>query len=270
MKKIIQQYAVVLGFGFCLAPVAWASGQHAGGHTQHEAGSASLGEPGKREDVTRTISVTMNDSMRFTPDKIVAQEGETLLLKIRNAGQVKHELTLGSTQALQEHAQLMKKFPNMEHADPETVSLQPGKDGELIWKFKQAGAVNFACLEPGHYDAGMRGSIAVEAKKAGSAAPVNEVASAALQKVDSVTPPAMSGAGALPWIKAKVKKVNADAAKVTLSHEEITNLDMPGMTMVFSLANKEMLNGLSEGAEIDAQFAEVDGRYVVQAWRISE
>ena len=74
----------------------------------------------------------------------------------------------------------------------------------------------------------------------------------------------------LPWIKAKVKKVNADAAKVTLSHEEITNLDMPGMTMVFSLANKEMLNGLSEGAAIDAQFAEVDGRYVVQAWRISE
>ena len=74
----------------------------------------------------------------------------------------------------------------------------------------------------------------------------------------------------LPWIKAKVKKVNADAAKVTLSHEEITNLDMPGMTMVFSLANKEMLIGLSEGVEIDAQFAEVEGRYVVLAWRKSE
>ena len=270
MKKIIQKYAVVLGFGFCLVPVAWASGQHAGGHTQHEAGSASLGEPGKREDVTRTISVTMNDSMRFTPDKIVAQEGETLLLKIHNAGQIKHELTLGSTESLQEHAQLMIKFPKMVHADPETVSLMPGENGELIWKFKQAGVVNFACLEPGHYDAGMRGSIAVEAKKAGSAAPLKEVAPAALQKSVSVTPPAVTEAGGLPWIKAKVKKVNADAAKVTLSHEEITNLDMPGMTMVFSLANKEMLNGLSEGAAIDAQFAEVDGRYVVQAWRISE
>ncbi len=74
----------------------------------------------------------------------------------------------------------------------------------------------------------------------------------------------------LPWIKATVKKINLDTAKVTLSHEEITNQDMPGMTMVFSFAVKEMLNGLNEGAAIDAQFAEVEGRYVMQAWRISE
>lgn len=74
----------------------------------------------------------------------------------------------------------------------------------------------------------------------------------------------------LPWTKATVKKVNADAAKVTLSHEEITNLDMPAMTMVFAVADKELLNGLSVGAEIEVQFVEVQGRYVVQAWRLSK
>ena len=74
----------------------------------------------------------------------------------------------------------------------------------------------------------------------------------------------------LPWIKAKVKKVNADAAKVTLSHQEITNLDMPAMTMVFALANKELLTGLNEGAEIEVQFGEAEGRYLVEAWRVSK
>jgi uncharacterized cupredoxin-like copper-binding protein len=55
----------------------------------------------------------------------------------------------------------MQKFPEMEHSDPNQVSLDPGKSGELIWQFSKAGRFDFACLQPGHFEAGMRGHIVV-------------------------------------------------------------------------------------------------------------
>ncbi|MNR52279.1 hypothetical protein D3C85_1720920 [compost metagenome] len=58
----------------------------------------------------------------------------------------------------------MKKFPDMEHDEPSKVSLAPGGKGEVIWHFSKAGTVNFACLHPGHYDAGMKGQIKVAKK----------------------------------------------------------------------------------------------------------
>lgn len=50
----------------------------------------------------------------------------------------------------------------MEHADPNQVTLEPGKTGELVWQFIRAGTFDFACLQPGHFNAGMRGKIAVQ------------------------------------------------------------------------------------------------------------
>jgi uncharacterized cupredoxin-like copper-binding protein len=70
-------------------------------------------------------------------------------------------MVLGTAKELREHAELMKKFPEMEHADPNQVSLDAGKSGELVWRFTRAGTFDFACLQPGHFDAGMRGKIAV-------------------------------------------------------------------------------------------------------------
>ena len=55
----------------------------------------------------------------------------------------------------------MRKFPEMEHADPNQVSVEPGKTGELLWQFTRAGKVDFACLQPGHYEAGMAGKVTV-------------------------------------------------------------------------------------------------------------
>jgi uncharacterized cupredoxin-like copper-binding protein len=39
--------------------------------------------------------------------------------------------------------------------------VQPGKTGELVWKFNRTGRFDFACLVPGHYEAGMVGTINV-------------------------------------------------------------------------------------------------------------
>lgn len=148
--------ALVLGL---TAGLATAGGNHPGGHHDSDA----LGEPGKVADVKRAISVDMTDAMRFTPNSISVKQGETVKFVVKNSGKVKHEMVLGSEKELKEHYEAMKKFPEMEHADPNMVTVQPGQTGEIIWKFSKAGVINFACLQPGHYDAGMKGAVNVAA-----------------------------------------------------------------------------------------------------------
>lgn len=104
----------------------------------------------------------MRDTMRFVPDYIDVKRGETIRFVVKNNGKLKHEMVLGSAKELKEHAALMQKFPEMEHVDPNQVSVDPGKTGELIWQFTKAGKFDFACLHPGHFDAGMVGKIGVK------------------------------------------------------------------------------------------------------------
>lgn len=123
----------------------------------------AIGIAGKAEEVTRTINVEMGDNMRFKPSSIAVKQGETIRFIVSNAGQLKHEFVLGTAKALKEHHELMKKFPEMEHADPNMATVAPGKTGEVVWQFTRSGKVDFACLQPGHYDAGMKGAINVAA-----------------------------------------------------------------------------------------------------------
>lgn len=121
----------------------------------------SVGEPGQAAQATRTIRIGMTDAMRFTPAAIETRQGETVRFAVKNSGRVKHELVLGTEQKLKEHAELMWKNPEMEHADPGMVTVAPGMTGELVWRFTHSGRVHFACLQPGHYDAGMMGRVRV-------------------------------------------------------------------------------------------------------------
>ena len=141
-----------------LATAAFAAGDHAGGH---HGDAGAIGQPGNATKVTRTITIDMTDAMRFSPADITAKQGETIRFVVKNSGKIKHEMVLGTEKELKEHYELMKKNPEMEHADENMVTVQPGKSGEIIWQFTKAGKVNFACLQPGHYDAGMKGTVAV-------------------------------------------------------------------------------------------------------------
>lgn len=140
---------------------AFASGTHAGGHGD---GETAIGKPGVATKASRTITIEMSDNMRYTPSNIQVKQGETVRFVVKNVGQVKHELSLGTEKELLEHLEQMKKFPDMEHDEPGKVTLAPGKQGEIVWQFTKAGAVNFACLMPGHYEAGMKGAIKVGRK----------------------------------------------------------------------------------------------------------
>jgi len=113
---------------------------------------------------TRTIEVIMGDNMRFTPSHIDVKLGETIRLVVVNAGKLMHEFVLGTKKELDEHAALMKKFPTMEHDEPYMAHVEPGKKGEIVWTFNRAGEFHFACLLPGHYEAGMQGTVNVTKK----------------------------------------------------------------------------------------------------------
>lgn len=118
------------------------------------------GDPAR---VRRTAVLRMNDRMRFTPAHLDVALGETVRLRVHNDGKVMHELVLGTDQELREHAELMKKFPGMEHDEPWMAHVSPGRSSDIVWQFNRAGDFHFACLIAGHYEAGMRGTLRVRA-----------------------------------------------------------------------------------------------------------
>jgi len=155
------------------APVlAFAAGNHVGhdmgamhgnmaGMHQGEHNSAA-GQAGDSAKVSRTIEVTMDDTMRFSPSQISVKASETIRFFVKNVGKTQHEMVIGTADELKEHAEMMRKMPGMQHAEPNMVTLAPGKRGGIVWQFSKAGKVDFACLIPGHMEAGMKGMISVE------------------------------------------------------------------------------------------------------------
>ena len=72
-----------------------------------------------------------------------------------------------------------------------------------------------------------------------------------------------SAAFATEYTKGTVKKVDMKAGKVTIIHEELTNLDMPAMTMVFRTADPAMLEKMKAGADIEFVADRVKGKLTV-------
>jgi len=136
--------------------------QEAAHSTQSNAArSEPFGQPGLSKNVARTIAITLSDNMRFTPDKLSIKHGETVRLHITNAGKIPHEFVLGTQDDLEEHAQMMREMPGMIHNDASSVQVAPGKSADIVWKFSKSGNFLFACLIPGHREAGMEGRVTV-------------------------------------------------------------------------------------------------------------
>jgi uncharacterized cupredoxin-like copper-binding protein len=130
-------------------------------------GTFSAGEPGDPNKPARTIRVVMYDDgsekdMRFEPALITVRKGEQIRFFLENGGTESHEFMLATVAENRKHGELMKKFPEMKHDDLNAKRLTVGQQGELVWKFTNAGEFEFACLIPGHYEAGMHGKIIVK------------------------------------------------------------------------------------------------------------
>ena len=121
-----------------------------------------FGRQGDPNKASRTINVAMADTMRFDPAELSIKRGETVRFAVQNMGQVLHEMVLGTMKELKEHAELMKRFPTMEHDEPYMAHVNPGKHETMVWQFTKAGEYYYGCLVPGHFEAGMMGKIIVK------------------------------------------------------------------------------------------------------------
>ena len=162
---------------------AVAGGQHGGGHGH--ADGFDFGAPGKMDDGGRTIEIIMGDNY-FEPETIRVQAGETIRFVVRNNGDFLHEYNIGTADmhaehreemmTMMEHGMLTPTGLDLEgmkmghgstdmtanvHDDPNSVLVDPGQTEELAWTFTKATELEFACNVPGHYEAGMVGTLSV-------------------------------------------------------------------------------------------------------------
>ena len=152
----------ILGCAVSLASApAWTHGEASSKSKSPAMVETSFGKTGEAHHVNRTIVVQMSDRMRFMPSTIKVTQGETIHFDVRNSGQVLHEMVLGTMDELKHHAELMRKFPGMEHDEPYQAHVPPGKRIDMIWQFTNAGNYLYGCLVPGHFEAGMVGRIEV-------------------------------------------------------------------------------------------------------------
>lgn len=153
---------------------ALAEGEHGGGH------DADFGQPGSASAASRTINVIMYDNY-YEPESISVQAGETVRFAIENQGAFLHEFNIGTAAMHASHqAEMMAMFEHgmieldrinhdmmnmdmgngpMAHDDPNSVLLEPGQSGEVIWTFPADARLEFACNIPGHYQVGMQGTV---------------------------------------------------------------------------------------------------------------
>src|SRR5512147_3179395 len=149
---------------FALAPLAFAHDEPARACEAIDFAKAApraFGVAADPRSAQRTIRIDMSDGMRFTPAQIQVRRGEVVRFVAANKGQVLHEMVLGTLDELKAHAELMKRFPGMEHDEPHMAHVAPGKTGEIGWRFTQPGTFHFGCLIPGHFESGMVGKITV-------------------------------------------------------------------------------------------------------------
>lgn len=156
-------------------------GQH-GDAGHHGDGMAMIGEAGDAADAARTVNISMIDNF-FEPESLEFAAGETIRFVVTNDGSVVHEFNIGTAAMHAAHQEKMMMMVEhgaieidrinhevmnmdmdghvMSHDDPNAILLEPGDSGEVIWKFSQTTALEFACNVPGHYDSGMMGDISV-------------------------------------------------------------------------------------------------------------
>ncbi len=161
-----------------MTPASRDGGGHGEGH-----GNAA-GEPGKVSDVSRTVTIDMTDN-RYSTEDLSVKAGETIRFVVSNKGQLVHEFNIGTPEMHKGHQKEMMMMVDhgvleadkinhdkmkmdmgggktMEHNDPNSALLEPGKSKKIVWKFSKAGTFEFACNVPGHYDAGMVGEVQVK------------------------------------------------------------------------------------------------------------
>jgi uncharacterized cupredoxin-like copper-binding protein/Cu/Ag efflux protein CusF len=247
---LVTTFIMVL---MAIAPAVWAGGAHNHNHQENAISDdevVAIGQPGKLRDVVRTIELTMGDNMRFIPDNIVIKQGETVRIHMVNTGNMDHEFILNTDEEIAEHAEMMRQYPNMEHgAEANAARLKAGQGGDIIWKFSKAGSFVYACLIPGHSEAGMRGKVTVMPNDNKVNAKKASVETSATEMKTKVVVPKSAANNKLS--SGEIRKIDVAQGKMTIRHGELKNLGMPSMTMMFKVKDAAWLTEFKEGDKIN-------------------
>ena len=128
-------------------------------------GMYNIGKKGDKAKAKRIINISMRETedgkMLFEPKVLQFRKGETVILNFTNKGDTDHEFVMDTEEKVQEHKAVMEKNPDMAHADDNSLRLAPKAKGQIVWTFAKSGPFTFACMIPGHYEAGMHGKMKV-------------------------------------------------------------------------------------------------------------
>ena len=136
-----------------------------------------IGEKGKISEVNRVVEIIMYDNY-YSPNKLKILKNETIKFVIHNSGELVHEFNIATKEMHIKHQpeialmvekeilladkidykkmkEASKKDHSMGHSHSNSILLEPGKKGELIWKFNTDLLLEAACNIPGHYESGM-------------------------------------------------------------------------------------------------------------------
>jgi uncharacterized cupredoxin-like copper-binding protein len=120
-----------------------------------------FGREGDPRKATRVVRIEMSDAMRYFPDHVSVKKGQTVRFNLRNAGELPHEMVLGTMDDLKKHSALMKRHGDVDHDDTNVTHVEPGGNGRIVWQFTKSGEFYYGCFVPGHFEAGMIGTVVV-------------------------------------------------------------------------------------------------------------
>ncbi|MGK2851016.1 MAG: cupredoxin domain-containing protein [Candidatus Limnocylindrales bacterium] len=110
--------------------------------------------------LTGEVPITMTDTMRFEPASMTVKAGEPISFVVKNAGVIVHEFFVGSEAEQVEHAAEMA-MGGMSHGHDNALSVPAGQTDTLTMTFDKAGVLQVGCHEPGHFEAGMVGTLTI-------------------------------------------------------------------------------------------------------------
>ncbi|MEJ7801442.1 MAG: cupredoxin domain-containing protein [Ilumatobacter sp.] len=127
----------------------------------------------------RTIEITMVD-IAFEPTTVTVPAGEAFTFVFVNNGAIRHEAVFGNEAVQEDHEAEMAEMGGVDMDDSDmddsvdgdgahteedvpAISLEPGATGEIEATFNTGDEMIIGCHEPGHWAAGMRVDVNVEA-----------------------------------------------------------------------------------------------------------
>jgi uncharacterized cupredoxin-like copper-binding protein len=152
----------LIGAGAFVPPVVggsarpgWAATGMMGGGWAGPASAPGLGQAGfvaGTQANPRVMQIVATPQLHFVPDVVTIQAGETITFEVTSMGPVAHEFMVGPAPDVAAD----------KAGTPEIAGLGMMRTGSLTYTFTGPGPFSFACHAPGHFEAGMSGTIVVQ------------------------------------------------------------------------------------------------------------